>query len=72
VFHEDRYDQPNHAEIGETFWSDLGRDDEPSEPGVGEGFLQLQQLQKLQELHRRLEAALRHNQQLKEEVGVYL
>jgi hypothetical protein len=68
AFHEDRYDQPAHAEIGETFWADLGRDDEPAEPGVGEAFLQLQQLQ---ELHRKLEAALRHNQQLKEEVGVY-
>ncbi|WP_157825144.1 MULTISPECIES: hypothetical protein [unclassified Stenotrophomonas] len=91
VFHEDRYDQPTHAEMGEAFWSDLGRDDapaeplasgsfwgdlvrynEPAEPGVGEAFLQLQQLQKLQELHGKLEAALRHNQQLKEEVGVYL
>lgn len=91
VFHEDRYDQPTHAEMGEAFWTDLGRDDapaeplasgsfwgdlvrynEPAEPGVGEAFLQLQQLQKLQELHGKLEAALRHNQQLKEEVGVYL
>lgn len=68
VFHEDRYDQPNHAEIGETFWADLGRDDEPAGPGAGKAFLQLQ---RLQELHRKLEAALRHNQQLKEEVGVY-
>lgn len=68
AFHEDRYDQPAHAEIGETFWADLGRDDEPAEPGVGEAFLQLQQLQAL---HRKVEAALRHNQQLKEEVGVY-
>lgn len=90
VFHEDRYDQPTHAEMREAFWTDLGRDDasaeplasgsfwgdlvrynEPAEPGVGEAFLQLQQLQKLQELHRKMEAALRHNQQLKEEVGVY-
>ncbi len=68
VFHENRYDQPNHAEIGETFWADLGRDDEPAGPGAGEVLLHLQ---RLQELHRKLEAALRHNQQLKEEVGVY-
>lgn len=66
--HEDRYEQPTHAEIGETFWADLGRDDEPAEPGVGEALLQLQ---RLQELQRKLEAALRRNQQLKEEVGVY-
>lgn len=70
VFHEDRYDQPNHAEIGETFWADLGRDDEPAGPGAGAGAAFLQ-LQRLQELHRKLEAALRNNQQLKEEVGVY-
>lgn len=87
VVHEDRYDQPTHAEMGEAFWTDLGRDDEPAEsgaegsfwgdlvrynepaePGVGEALLQLQQLQAL---HRKLEAALRHNQQLKEEVSVY-
>lgn len=68
VLHEDRYDQPNHAEIGEGFWADLGRDDERAEPGVGEALLQLQQLQAL---HRKLEAALRYNQQLKEEVSVH-
>ena len=68
AFHKDRHDQATHAEMGQTFWADLVRDSERAEPHVAPASLQLQQLQAL---HRKLEAALRYNQQLKEEVSVY-
>lgn len=74
AFHEDRYDQPNHAEIGESFWADLGRDDELVAPPVGQAFLQLQRIQQMQREVERMQReveTLRRNQQMSEEVGVY-
>lgn len=68
AFHEDRDHQATHAEIGSVLWADLGRDDERAEPPVGQASLQLQRLQQMQ---RELDAALRRNQELNEDIGVY-
>ncbi|WP_152983461.1 hypothetical protein [Stenotrophomonas chelatiphaga] len=71
AFHEERDDAATHAEMGKITWTDLGRDDEtaePAEPDVGDA---LRQLQRLQELHRQMDAALRRNQELNEDIGVY-
>ncbi|MEN5425774.1 hypothetical protein ABE522_05270 [Stenotrophomonas pennii] len=74
AFHENRHGQPNHAEIGESSWSDLGRDDELVAPPVGQAFLQLQRIQQMQREVERMQReveTLRRNQQMSEEVGVY-
>lgn len=68
AFHEDRDRQATHAEIGSVLWADLGRDDERAEPPVGQALLQLQRLQRMK---RELDAALRRNRELNEDIGVY-
>ena len=69
-YHGDRYHAPTHADhgIGETVWSDMGRDDEPAAIFQTTAARRLQQLQQLQ---HQLDASLRRNQQMSEEVGVY-
>lgn len=68
AFHEDRDRQATHAEIGSVLWEDLGRDDERAEPPVGQALLQLQ---RLQQMERDMDAAMRRNQELNEDIGVY-
>jgi hypothetical protein len=69
-FHGDRNHAPTHADhgIGETVWSDMGRDDDSA--AIFQAAAR--RLQQLQQLQHQLDASLGRNQQMSEEVGVYL
>ena len=63
--HRDRSAAPTHAEHlqDQSFWTDLGRDDEPA---AAVGYLQ-----RLQQLQAEVDESLRRNQQMSEDIGVY-